>query len=106
MKPPSGVLAAYAGRSRSAFCTAPPLDGLPVSFRDAEIIGADILPVQTSWPQGPRISYRVLDQGDQSQMREFSGSISTGVDLIIEDWQPHSSAPGCLPRERAAEPAF
>jgi predicted O-methyltransferase YrrM len=53
-------------------------------FPDAEIIGADILAVQPSWPQGPRITYRALDQADRIQVGEFFDSIGE-VDLIIED---------------------
>src|SRR6185503_8488856 len=33
-------------------------------FPRADIIGADILPLQNDWPAGHRFSYRQLDQGD------------------------------------------
>lgn len=54
-------------------------------FPDADIIGADILAVQPDWPQGPRIAYRVLDQGDRGQAGAFFDAIGDEVDLIIED---------------------
>jgi len=54
-------------------------------FPGAEIIGADILPVQTDWPRGPRISYRRIDQADRPGVRSMLESIDGGVDLIIDD---------------------
>ena len=53
-------------------------------FADAEIIGADILAVQPGWPQGPRITYRLLDQGDRTQVGAFFASVGADIDLIIE----------------------
>jgi len=58
---------------------------LTTLFPDAEIIGADIQAEQPDWPQGPRISYRVLDQGDRNQVDAFYKSIGGDVNLIIED---------------------
>lgn len=54
-------------------------------FPDAEIIGADILPVQPDWPQHPRISYHQVDQADRLGIRTLLESIDGDVDLVIDD---------------------
>jgi len=54
-------------------------------FPDAEVIGADILPVQPEWPHGERISYRQIDQGDRLAVAAMLGGITGEVDLIIDD---------------------
>jgi hypothetical protein len=54
-------------------------------YPDAEIIGADILPVKDSWPTDPGIRYRLVDQGDRSALAEMLGSLNMQFDLVIED---------------------
>jgi hypothetical protein len=54
-------------------------------FPNAEIIGADILPVQSDWPQDARISYRQIDQADRACIRTMLDGIAGDVDLIIDD---------------------
>jgi hypothetical protein len=54
-------------------------------FPDAEIIGADILPVQPDWPRDDRVSYRQVDQADRDRVRTMLEGIDGEVDLIIDD---------------------
>jgi hypothetical protein len=54
-------------------------------YPEAEIIGADILPVKESWPTDARIRYRKVDQGDRPAVAEMLQSLSTQFDLVIED---------------------
>lgn len=54
-------------------------------FPGAEIIGADILPVQPDWPRDPRISYRQVDQADRAGVRAMLAGIAGDVDLVIDD---------------------
>ena len=54
-------------------------------FPEAEIVGADILPMQPDWPRDPRISYRRIDQADRSGVRAMLEGIEGDVDLIIDD---------------------
>lgn len=54
-------------------------------FPGAEIIGADILPVQSDWPQDARISYRRIDQADRAGIRTMLEGIEGEVDLMIDD---------------------
>jgi hypothetical protein len=54
-------------------------------FPDAEIIGADILPVQPDWPLGRGIGYRQIDQSDRAAIGVMLDSIQGGVDLIVDD---------------------
>jgi hypothetical protein len=53
-------------------------------FPSAQLIGADILPLQPSWPLGPRIRYVQLDQGREDQVAGLLASIPA-PQLIIED---------------------
>jgi len=53
-------------------------------FASAELVGVDILPVQPSWPQGPRTRYALVDQDSEAQVAAFFASISAPR-LIIED---------------------
>jgi len=52
-------------------------------FPNAEIHGADILPLQPEWPVNSRFAFSQLDQGDPKQLRSFFGS--RPFELIIED---------------------
>jgi hypothetical protein len=54
-------------------------------FPGAEIIGADILPVQPDWPCDRRISYRQIDQADREAVRRMLDAIEGDVDLVIDD---------------------
>lgn len=54
-------------------------------FPGAEIIGADILPVQSDWPQDARISYRQIDQADRGGVRKMLNRVEGDVDLVIDD---------------------
>jgi hypothetical protein len=54
-------------------------------FPAAEIIGADILPVQPDWPVIARISYRQIDQADRDAVKTMLAGIEGRVDLIIDD---------------------
>jgi predicted O-methyltransferase YrrM len=54
-------------------------------FPGAEIIGADILPVQADWPRDARISYRQVDQGARPAIRSMLLAIDGEIDLIIDD---------------------
>jgi hypothetical protein len=54
-------------------------------FPRAEIVGADILPLQPDWPVDPRISYRQIDQADPGGIIEMLADIQGEVDLIIDD---------------------
>jgi len=53
----------------------------------ARIIGADILPIQESWPIDSRVTYHQLDQGDVDQIDAFFKSDK--FDLVIEDGSHH-----------------
>jgi hypothetical protein len=53
-------------------------------FPSAELLGVDILAVQPTWPQGPRIRYAQVDQDDEAQVAEFFAGIDAPR-LIIED---------------------
>jgi len=54
-------------------------------FPGAEIIGADILPVQSDWPRDAEISYRQIDQADRAGIRTMLDAIAGDVDLVIDD---------------------
>ncbi len=54
-------------------------------FPDAEIIGADILPMQSCWPREARISYRQIDQADRAGIRRMLDGIAGNLDLVIDD---------------------
>ena len=51
----------------------------------ANIYGADILPLDPSWPQSKRVKYFKVDQGDVEQIRKLHTGIHTELDLVIED---------------------
>jgi len=52
-------------------------------FPEANIYGADILPLQNEWPVSERFNFLQTDQGDVEQLNRF---FSSGpFDLIIED---------------------
>ncbi|WP_457427932.1 class I SAM-dependent methyltransferase [Roseateles sp. P5_E7] len=53
-------------------------------FPSARLIGADILDVQPSWPQGERIRYAQVDQDSEAQVAAFLASIEPPR-LLIED---------------------
>ena len=53
-------------------------------FPSADLVGVDILPVQATWPQGPRIRYAQVDQDSEAQMAAFFAGIAAPR-LIIED---------------------
>jgi hypothetical protein len=74
-------------------------------FPGAEIIGADILPVQPEWPADPMISYRQIDQADRAAICEMLADIQGVVDLIIDDGShiprhQTSCLAACVPRLR------
>lgn len=52
-------------------------------FQDAEIYGADILPLQSDWPISDRFHFTNLDQNNIDQIKSFL-DLKT-FDLIIED---------------------
>jgi hypothetical protein len=54
-------------------------------FPGAEIIGADLLPPQSEWPQDGKISYRQIDQADRLGVRSMLEAIDGDVDLVIDD---------------------
>jgi hypothetical protein len=54
-------------------------------FPGAEIIGADILPEQSGWPQDRRISYQQIDQANRAGIRTMLDAIVGDVDLVIDD---------------------
>jgi predicted O-methyltransferase YrrM len=54
-------------------------------FPGAEIVGADILPVQPDWPADARISYRQIDQADRAAVKTMLAGIEGDLDLIIDD---------------------
>ena len=51
----------------------------------AKIFGADILPVQQSWPQSANVEYFTVDQGDRAQLRACFNAIGGTLDLVIDD---------------------
>ncbi|RZJ11108.1 MAG: class I SAM-dependent methyltransferase [Rubrivivax sp.] len=53
-------------------------------FPSAQLIGADILPVQPSWPQSERIRYAQVDQDSETQVATFLAGIEPPR-LLIED---------------------
>lgn len=53
-------------------------------FPRADLLGVDILPVQPTWPQGPRIRYAQVDQDSEAQMAAFFAGIPAPR-LLIED---------------------
>ena len=53
-------------------------------FPSAALVGVDILAVQPTWPQGPRIRYAQVDQDSEAQMSAFFAGIPA-PHLIIED---------------------
>lgn len=53
-------------------------------FPGADLVGVDILAVQSGWPQGPRIRYAQVDQDSEDQVAEFLAGIAAPR-LIIED---------------------
>jgi trans-aconitate methyltransferase len=52
-------------------------------FPMAQISGADILPLQSEWPNDSRVRYTQLDQSSRRQIHDFLNGNS--FDLIIED---------------------
>ena len=54
-------------------------------FPEAEIFGADILPIQESWPINENIKYFYVDQGDPDTILKLFQEIDCDLDLIIED---------------------
>lgn len=54
-------------------------------FPKAQIIGADILPVQPDWPVDPRVHYVQLDQGNEGSVAGLLQRLSGQIDLLIED---------------------
>lgn len=54
-------------------------------YHSANIYGADILDLQSSWPQDARVRYLQADQGDVHQIREVFSVIDVELDLVIED---------------------
>lgn len=52
-------------------------------FPESQIVGGDILPIQSNWPIDPRVEYRQMDQGNLDDLdRFFSKDI---FDLVIDD---------------------
>jgi hypothetical protein len=54
-------------------------------FPHAEIVGADILPVQSDWPRDARIGYREVDQGNRDAIATMLNRIEGDIDLMIDD---------------------
>lgn len=54
-------------------------------YRDAKILGLDILNQQPEWPQDQDISYFQLDQSDAVRYREILTRNNQPIDLLIED---------------------
>jgi hypothetical protein len=52
-------------------------------FPEAQIYGADILPLQPNWPINERFKFTQLDQSNAKQIKEFLSQKT--FDLIIED---------------------
>lgn len=53
-------------------------------FPAAEIIGIDILPVQSGWPQSDRIRYLQVDQAERESIAAIFRRVGA-CDLVIED---------------------
>lgn len=54
-------------------------------FPSANIVGADIVPLQDSWPRSPQVSYLQVDQGKRGAVNAMFRSLERQYDLIIED---------------------
>ncbi|RUM36870.1 MAG: hypothetical protein DSY50_01520 [Desulfobulbus sp.] len=54
-------------------------------YPSADIYGVDILSPDLSWPQGKRVHYFQVDQGDVDQIKTLFGTIEVKFDLVIED---------------------
>ncbi len=67
---------------------------LRLLFPQAEIVGVDILPVQPSWPVGPGITYRTVDQASRPAIGRLLHDLGRRFDLVIEDgshFPPHQA---------------
>lgn len=60
------------------------ISALATRFPDAEIIGVDILPVESSWPRSEKIRYFQVDQANVEAVAEILRQIGP-VELIVED---------------------
>ncbi|MET3914354.1 hypothetical protein ABID97_001136 [Variovorax sp. OAS795] len=58
---------------------------LLAKFPEAMIHGADILPIQSEWPIDARVTYHMVDQDDETQVKSLLEHVGRGLQLVIED---------------------